>query len=36
LADSDYGRDMEDSKNTLGYVFMMSGGGVAWFSHNSL
>ena len=24
---------MEDSKNTLGYVFMMSGGAVAWSSY---
>ena len=24
---------MEDSKSTLGYVFMMSGGVVAWSSH---
>ena len=33
MADSDYGRDMEDNKSTLGYVFMMSGGAVAWSSH---
>ena len=33
FADSDYSRDMEDSKSTSGYVFMMSEGAVAWSSH---
>lgn len=30
--DSDYAGDVEDSKSTSGYVFMMSGGAVAWSS----
>ncbi|XP_071729414.1 secreted RxLR effector protein 161-like [Rutidosis leptorrhynchoides] len=30
--DSDYAGDDEDSRSTSGYVFMMSGGGVAWSS----
>ena len=30
---SDYAKDMDDSKSTSGYVFMMSGGEVAWSSH---
>ena len=34
--DSDYARDMEDNKSTLGYVFMMSGGAVALSSHKYL
>ncbi|XP_015167265.1 uncharacterized mitochondrial protein AtMg00810-like [Solanum tuberosum] len=32
FTDSDYASDMEDSKSTSGYVFMMSGGVVAWSS----
>ena len=32
FTNSDYAGDMEDSKSTLGYVFMMSGGAVAWSS----
>ena len=32
FSDSDYAGDMEDSKGTSGYVFMMSGGAVAWCS----
>ncbi|KAL6130957.1 hypothetical protein ACLB2K_069335 [Fragaria x ananassa] len=30
--DSDYAGDIEDSKSTSGYVFMMCGGAVAWSS----
>ena len=30
--DSDYARDIDDRKSTSGYVFMMSGGAVAWAS----
>lgn len=30
--DSDYVGDMDDSKSTSGYVFMLSGGAVAWSS----
>ncbi|XP_071712333.1 secreted RxLR effector protein 161-like [Rutidosis leptorrhynchoides] len=30
--DSDYAGDVEDSKSTSGYVFMMCGGAVAWSS----
>ena len=30
--DSDYAWDIEDSKSTSGYVFMMCGGAVAWSS----
>ena len=32
LTGSDYARDMEDSKRTSDYVFMMSGEAVAWSS----
>ena len=32
FTDSDYVGDMEDSKSTSGYVFMISGGVVAWSS----
>ena len=32
FTNSDYVGDMEDSKSTSGYVFMMSGGAVAWSS----
>jgi len=32
FTDSDYASDMEDNKSTSGYVFMMSGGAVAWSS----
>ncbi|KAK9928322.1 hypothetical protein M0R45_025465 [Rubus argutus] len=32
FTDSDYAGDIEDSKSTSGYVFMMSGGAVAWSS----
>ena len=32
FTDSDYAGDMEDSKNTSSYVFMMSGGAIAWSS----
>jgi len=32
FTNSDYAGDMEDSKSTSGYVFMMSGGAVAWSS----
>ena len=28
--DSDYAGDLDDRKSTLGYVFMLSGGAVAW------
>ncbi|XP_048615912.1 secreted RxLR effector protein 161-like [Brassica napus] len=30
--DSDYAGDIDDSKSTSGYVFLMSGGAVAWSS----
>ena len=30
--DSDYASDIDDSKSTSGYVFLMSGGAVAWSS----
>lgn len=30
--DSDYAGDIDDCKSTLGYVFLMSGGAVAWSS----
>lgn len=30
--DSDYAGDVDDSKSTSGYVFLMSGGAVAWSS----
>ncbi|KAG7536804.1 Ribonuclease H-like superfamily [Arabidopsis suecica] len=30
--DSDYAGDIDDSKSTSGYVFMMSGGAVSWSS----
>ena len=33
FTDSDYAGDIEYSKSTSGYVFMMSGGAVAWSSH---
>ncbi|RDX80006.1 hypothetical protein CR513_39496, partial [Mucuna pruriens] len=32
FTNSDYAKEMEDKKNTLGYVFLMSGGYVAWSS----
>ena len=32
FTDSNYAKDMENSKSTSGYVFMMSGGAVAWSS----
>lgn len=32
FTDSDYAGDIEDSKSTSGYVFMMCGGAVAWSS----
>lgn len=32
FTDSDYAGDMEDRRSTSGYVFMMSGGAVAWSS----
>ena len=32
FTDSDYTGDMEGSKSTSSYVFIMSGGAIAWFS----
>ena len=32
FTNSDYAGNIEDSKSTSGYVFMMSGGTVTWFS----
>ncbi|PRQ45106.1 putative RNA-directed DNA polymerase [Rosa chinensis] len=32
FTDSDYAGDLEDRKSTFGYVFMLSGGAVAWSS----
>ncbi|XP_034710518.1 uncharacterized protein LOC117933243 [Vitis riparia] len=34
--DSDYAGDLEDRKNTSGYVFMLSSGAVSWSSRNQL
>ena len=36
FVDSDYVGDIEDSKSTSGYVFMMSEEPVAWFLISSL
>lgn len=30
FTDSDYAGDVDDSKSTSGYVFLMSGGAVVW------
>jgi hypothetical protein len=32
--DSDYAGDTEDRRSTSGYVFLLSGGAVAWSSRN--